>query len=1103
MANNQDAYEILMNRKVNSITHLPQHHRAMLGVLLCTSTLVLTACGGGDADDSGGGTTPNPPQTSVATVIPPSKAPRIFHLPDTTGEIKANAVTIQSVGAPKGTQQSFQLNLPADADAKTLRVKLNGVDVTGQFSSAACRNGNGSSCMQGTLGTNPGAKHVLTATVGYSSGQKSSGRLRFKGASTTTALGAKADDSGCSKLGVPCPEAFIPPTVAFSTLQPGGWDAGAGAWFQIAGTKYPSNPAPAACGSVNAAYVAVVLNRQSLVEESNSPQCFTNSSDFNAFLKTVATSDIVVGGTTPDVASDTSAIDATPVGGSKMGWTTPQGYMVIGAGGQGGGAYEPFNLAGNSKDLVSATGTLQEDANGNYNFQPSEVVQFASAPLDPAQLSTAHTNAFAITIPPSLASSFPAGVTQLVFTTPAGSNGTWLLQLDRMTLKPPAGCTGQTIGNTIQYASCGTFFGTDDASWGSLGAALSPGNAFVLNVLQTVGSPGVVTGGSGWEAFYKAAMSSGITPTLLAQPQTGAGASYSYVGYSVGNGNALTGAVAESSSVLKPQGQTGFMRGILQRNNYGLFQVAQVSQEPQVVFAATGGLGSPDFALTTASYQQPVAWPSSDSTKLLPGATDLDQQISAYRFISHWLLAGYYMEGITGDHQDDLHYFFSGSTNTSINYHTMDPRNLPFPTVGSYDDFGCDAGHDSGVCYFFPPGDSSSLGEAHFDEATFNAVKNQMHLEVLYLTNALQFLSTGSANLKDVIASGQANAGLALQTAASTILGSKLLNDSVPTSQPVTFSWQSVLNLVGSIASTIADAEGLGELTEVWNTLDAATQKEVKSAVGIANTLGATLSIATNASSLTSGGAGPTLPTAFATFATTIGQLGQGQLQDTLIVGFDVMSDNITSDWGRLSAIGPMVVDTNNPVFFAPTQTSQINTLQALTAGAGQGFYMALMPVFYQVHYWPQVHYSYTDQASVFGPDMGVLQGGSNDEQCYGFYVNPNNWHDAPYGQVGTLPTTSGIWTKAMMASNNGDGFGQDYGSYDVLTIDIGKGGSPVPTITADLGDALFAPNQLNIPMLQFVAQNGPMASVWIDARYDNPAGASRDKVCDADAYGR
>jgi hypothetical protein len=41
-----------------------------------------------------------------------------------------------------------------------------------------------------------------------------------------------------------------------------------------------------------------------------------------------------------------------------------------------------------------------------------------------------------------------------------------------------------------------------------------------------------------------------------------------------------------------------------------------------------------------------------------------------------------------------------------------------------------------------------------FTVSDFNAVKAQLSLEVIYLTNTMQYLVTGSTNLKDVVTSG-------------------------------------------------------------------------------------------------------------------------------------------------------------------------------------------------------------------------------------------------------------------------------------------------------------------------------------------------------------
>src|SRR5208283_4851131 len=39
----------------------------------------------------------------------------------------------------------------------------------------------------------------------------------------------------------------------------------------------------------------------------------------------------------------------------------------------------------------------------------------------------------------------------------------------------------------------------------------------------------------------------------------------------------------------------------------------------------------------------------------------------------------YYMKGAQGDYLDNIHYYFTGSLNTLLDYHSFDPVNLPFP----------------------------------------------------------------------------------------------------------------------------------------------------------------------------------------------------------------------------------------------------------------------------------------------------------------------------------------------------------------------------------------------------------------------------------------
>jgi hypothetical protein len=1110
------------------------------GIALAGS-LLLSACGDGSSSSSG--TSQQSSGVSSVSKLPASGKTPVFKAAQMSGAKSVNTIGITATSTP-GTS-TVQLQLPANANAESLAVTLNGKDISSRFSTASCGAG---TCMQATVGASDGyaIKNVLSARVRSASGGMASGRARFSqatpaataatavpAATATTATLAPtsspmmpavvksatpqalaASASVCDPTTM-CPF-WLPPSVSFNTLQPGGWDSDNGAWIQVNGQGFPSVAAPANCAG--AEFSVIVLDRQTLVEKTaapeSSPQCFSDASALNSYLATLTASDLVIAGTTSKMPA-TPQLDTTPIGGTSYALDTsekvPLSYMAIGAGGQQSGAYENYTTVDNPEPYTAfATGTLQEDANGNYSFQSSDVIEYAVSPNDPAFLTSATNSAIAMNIPADMAIS---GETRRVFSTGKTFNGFWLVVLDRSTLLPAAnqGCTPSALTNgTISY-TCGTTYAvagdtpqaTRDANWNNLATALNDVTSTQLAFLVSSGAVGTTNlpttfqngqNLTGFTNFAAALMNLGGNPALVAGPTFGTKDSYSLVGFP-GAKNPLAGGASEASTALLAQGQYGVLHGTLQRNLNGLFQPGQVSQEPQPVFQAKGGLDGGDFLVLTAAFQQPVAWPSSSSSTLLPGASTIDGQLAAYRFISHWLLAGYYVKGISGPHQDDLHYFFSGSSNTWIDYHTADAANLSFPSgTSGWSNFDCDTGGAS-TCTFTAPGDSAS---STFTAADFSAVQKQMSLEVLYLTNTLQFLVTGSTNMKDVIAAGNANVGLALTSAASNILGSDFVNkNQALAGSKVNFSWQSLLGLIGGIASTVANSEGLFEIVDAERFLgfSPATQASIKKSVGGANAIGALVATIGSGGSLLNNTAAQ-LPNPFTKFTTTIGQLANGELQNQLIVGFDVLADNLTSDWARLSSIGPRVVNVNDSVFYAPDQVSQNTVLQQLTNASAQTFYFSLLPTLYHVDLWRTVEYnaSHIDPTSQFQPAMGSLQGHLNPA-CNAYYLSPN--------QSGNHPNQLSLYQGIVYPTLGNPSsylFGQDEGLFDVLVIagtssNKKTSNTLIPSIDPALATILFAPDQLNTSMQQFVAANGPIPV--IDASQNNPSGYPSDQTCD------
>jgi hypothetical protein len=1050
-----------------------------------------------------------------------------FFQPNTGNATRSsNAITITpELGGMLGSQV-FSLSLPADADPGTLKATLNGHDVSDRF-----RGSSGSVSAQDGLST---VKNILNVTVKTSSGSMASGRWRSMSAppsrnsasalASKTGVTPKAAGIALSRTTVPgavvpaavdpvcdpvamCP-AWLPPSVSFTTVAQGNW-SGATPWLLVNGV--PSNGVSSAPA---AGYVLAVYNRQTLAPEDF--EWFNGSSGavVTSYItgKNYTSNDLVIVGTAVGVSNVDQGLNTSSIGGSNLADTPsgslPASYMVIGFGGQAPHtAYENYGPVD-----AYATGSLMEDANGNYNFQSSDIIEYAIEPQDPGNFNN-----------PSLRMNVPAnlaveGESQLMFypNALAGQNGIWMLVLDRENPMPPfnkaAGCIDYEFTNSTRTMSgCGTFYSVGagnsniDSEWSALATALNAVPSSKLVFLQSIGSVGTKSlaqtvenegilpqNFQGFQQFETAFEAFGGTPYAIAGPTFTNQDTYAFVGYKSG-GNPLTGNSAEASSAIP--GQLGVLHGTLQRNSNGYYQPAQSSAEQQGLFNDKGGLNDSDYTLAIASYQQPVEWPSNSGTALLPGASSIAGQQAAYRFISHWLLAAYYMRGIQGPHQDDIHFFFTGSTNTFINYQAMDPANLQFPTVGTWSGFGCTAS-DGTTCTFQALGDSAPTS---FTTSDFTAVKSQLSTEVVYLTNTLQYLVTGSTNMKDIVASGSANVGLALSAAANTVLGSGManLNSQEIANKKVTFSWQSLLSTLGSIASVAARIESFGEANSlfnatqgIWKTIKAITADA--SAVGsMISTVGDGAKIIANSTTLSSS------PQPFTALTTTVGQLATQDLQSPLISGFDTTTDNITADWGRLSTIGPRVVNVNDSVFFAPNQVVQVAAINALTTAATRSFYFSLLPTVYNLHYWKGVAWAAQSSNNGFQPTMGSIQEHEEYDSCNAFYLTPNTLG----GGLGTLSSYQGIVNPSV--GNVAENFAQDPGYLDFWVVDgvVSKAGSQnvnIAVMGSDLAENLFSQNQLNVPMAQFFTANGPMSSVVKDASADNYTGWSTGNICDA-----
>jgi hypothetical protein len=1046
-----------------------------------------------------------------------------------SGQVRPNAHPSQIImsTAPARDSVGVRLTIPSDVNLTTVSAHLNGKDVSARLTSASCPQTN---CQQVTLTAADGLhgiKNVLSVMAKRNDGSLVSVRTRFVGAAAT--LGARAAIASPQaahaniSASLPTLNDFLPPAIAFTTLKFGGY-AGGSPWFRVGSQNtYPSSPTYSCAGI----YTVIVLDRQTLQEKTaapeNSPNCVTNGASLKTYLATLNGGDLVIVGSNSNHNSDAGTgpgvLDTSAIGGSVYNCVNstvcpalppntvalqdvPLGYMAIGVGGAASGSAYEYYVIGNGQlnptwttTLSHATGMLVEDPDGNYAFQTSGAIEYTVMPNDPA-----HSGLSTVTVATIPGDPYSAqGAVSKLYTTPVapGSNGMWMLQLQRSTLfstpfnvpspAPPIvngdACPLTSLQNGVAtFSGCGQFYATGNsdpttaaAAYTSLQSDLQkliahavPESVTDLIFLVSIGN---VPGFPGFNfslvpsTFATSFSAIGGTPETFTE--LGAlGSTYSYVGCTQ-CGNSLGGHVIISTTLQSQQGQNGYIRGLLQPNLNGLYWPTQASLDQP------GSDGSPttDFTIQEVTSTQPIEWPELSTTQTLTsGAFTADStggQNAAYYYISYQLINDHYIIGAQGDFLDDIHYYFTGGNNTFLDYHTFDPATLPFPGALPTD------------CFQWTDPVLARGTLACFTQNDFNAVRDQMRNEIVYLTNVLQFMVNGSTNMKDVVASGNGSAALALINAAAEVQASTL---QPPPATPVKSKVSAILNLTANVVSTgvaLATA-GLGIPAE------SASIKLALRVLGPASgiTRGTFGMASAITSGLTTGGRTP-LPSRDYPFLTTIGNLSNNSLQQGFTAGFDSGLDTILADWGKLSTIGPMITDTNNPAFQSPTQSSQLLGITQIGQGAQRTFYMALLPIDYSVQ-----HYTYWyGQASTVAnfPDMG---GRSEDNPGY-----CNTWY-----YTAPAPSTISLVSKSYLSySDEGPTqFAFWYADQDEVPIPMpldwfiiassaapknaGTATQQIQLLDAQVASTLFSADQLNIPMDPFLDQGGPMAGAWADS---------------------
>jgi Bacterial Ig-like domain (group 3) len=977
--------------------------------------------------------------------------------------------------------RTFTLTLPSGTDTGTLKIVLNGKDVTSRFSETSCSNG---VCEEGMLSSSDGlrdSKNVLYAVAKKSDGTLASSRLRFPGKVMNTAHKPVVLSNPLLAQAAPqYPTAsnFLPPTIAFN-VSSGGWQPGQ-PWVTL-GTQQSYPDSSYSCSGI---YTVIVMDRQTLgQEEKPTSQCESDETALSTYLKTLPSNDLVIVGTNygkNTAVSPLNFLDTTSIGGSLypcLATNVPQyctpdfplGYVAIGAGGVApGSAYENYYTSTTSFVSPFATGMLVEDANGNYNFQSSGGVEYTISPgTQIANNDVSTITLFNVgSLPPYSEFNFPQKV---VFYSPQGqANGYWMLTFQRDTLQfdPKCGATPDSAQNQTDIY-CGAFYPTGSTNqttatqaYQNLAAALNAIPPDQLVFLVTVGDGAYSPHGSWFDianTFFtdgngnqQNAYYNEFAPALEllgGTPETTLSLSESDSNYTLVTcsncGNSLNGHVVLSSNLFTQQQQTGFVHGILQRNSKGEFWPTKTSQESQSQNAAGGGA---NFTMDLVGSQQPVEWPELNGG--ISGGSSIGGEVAAYHYLSYQLVTQYYIKGAQGNYLDDIHYYFTGANNTYIDYHYFDPVNIQFP--GS-----------PGSCYTWTdPVTNTAL--TCFTQQDLSAIAQQVSTEIIDMDNILQFMVNGSTNMKDVVATGNGSAALALIGAASIVKGSTL--QPAPTA-PVGVNVSGILSLVSSVvnmAATIA-TDGLVP-PDLGDTV---------SAVGSTISGIFDLASASDGGGLIGSNGGPApLPSPDYTFETTIGDLANSSLQQQLTAGFDTELDSILGDWGKLNAIGPLITNSNNLAFYSPNQVAQNAAVTLLGQGSQRSFFMSLLPAYESIQYFPSW---YGNNPGPNYPDMGSVN--AQWTECNAWY----SWSPQPPPFVSTwYPTYTGTpnpWLQIASSSTP-----VDFYIIGESAQNAGATNQHIPFIDSQLASTLFSSSGLNIPWDPFVTRYGPMKTAFLDA---------------------
>lgn len=831
------------------------------------------------------------------------------------------AITTPQMGAAvSGPATQVHVQVPERFDVNSLRLYLNGRDVSARVFPAPCTQTacNADARLVPADGLRQGENRLVATAHGKlvhahgpsrGTGPHAVARVRF---TYSELLGDVPVKYLPSVVGLTASAGGTQPWVTIKTGTPASLvDPSDQTQFSL---PYSDTTLPAetvtACTTT---YQVLVLDRALPVSQ-RSYACYGDSESLTAYLATLDATSLVVVGTTPGAVA-ASGLNTASIGGTDYGSTPastyPQTYVAIGVpGAAANSAYEVYDTASDVPLLqrsATALGVLSRDVSGNYLFLPTQAYQFEVYPNNPA--TPGQSDVYLAT------QNGGQGPAVFGFNSQANvSGGFWVLVLDRVTLQP-VDTDGAGYCTPIFY--CGTVYETgnpDDGIRASAVAALTAALnnvterqlAFIVSSGQPFQSAADVTTDLA-NAFAYFGGSHYTLPKLLSPTAT-----YVLIGSGRGDNfrSPFTPGVVNASSAFVPQGQTGIVRGVLERDHLGLYRPTVASQEDGQGNGPEAVSVSVDYSFHQIASYDPLDWPLTDTTG----------HITAYHVASQEFLQAISLA--TGSHDQDVRWYYAGSPST------LGQHNIYFldgPVVSN----------TYNVClqtWTVPPNAGYTLQD-------WCDVRLQLFNEITYLNDSNAFL--GEDGLQGLVdgtgsASGTSIAGDMIEATYQALNGQLQAGT---TSTHVNVKVADWMNLVSALAAIPAAIAGPADLPLV----------------------GAGLGVISGA--LKTGAAVETLrpndptPLQYTNgFDVTLGELQNDYQnnQTTLIASYGQALDAIYTDWGKLQAAGQLAADSGSGWHFSD-QLSHVALSQQFQAGVNRSLYLQLLSQIYWLDTYPNV----------------------------------------------------------------------------------------------------------------------------------------------------